>query len=248
MVVQPAKTRRQRHGLTLIEIMVAIALMATIAAIGVPAMSGLLDLKQRSAAKELAQTYTWLLDEAALRNVAFRMVYNLDRSTWTIEAGDPNTLVFTNPEKREEFDERLEDDMSRYTQREVDEGEAEDVESQRGRFTGLAELDVPFTTSKPLPNGTRFAYVYTPQYEEDGLEPTKEGPPEDVEDDQIAYTYVFPDGTAEHTVVRIVDEEDNENGWTIEVLPVSGEIRLSTDLVDPQDSLDWVPDEGPELR
>jgi hypothetical protein len=214
----------------------------------VPAMSGLLDLKQRSAAKELAQTYTWLLDEAALRNVAFRMVYNLDRSTWTIEAGDPNTLVFTNPEKREEFDERLEDDMSRYTQREVDEGEAEDVESQRGRFTGLAELDVPFTTSKPLPNGTRFAYVYTPQYEEGGLEPTKEGPPEDVEDDQIAYTYVFPDGTAEHTVVRIVDEEDNENGWTIEVLPVSGEIRLSTDLVDPSDSLDWVPDEGPELR
>lgn len=248
MVVQPAKTRRQRHGLTLIEIMVAIALMATIAAIGVPAMSGLLDLKQRSAAKELAQTYTWLLDEAALRNVAFRMVYNLDRSTWTIEAGDPNTLVFTNPEKREEFDERIEDDMSRYTQREVDEGEAEDVESQRGRFTGLAELDVPFTTSKPLPNGTRFAYVYTPQYEEGGLEPTKEGPPEDVEDDQIAYTYVFPDGTAEHTVVRIVDEEDNENGWTIEVLPVSGEIRLSTDLVDPSDSLDWVPDEGPELR
>jgi hypothetical protein len=156
--------------------------------------------------------------------------------------------VFTNPEKREEFDERLEDDMSRYTQREVDEGEAEDVESQRGRFTGLAELDVPFTTSKPLPNGTRFAYVYTPQYEEGGLEPTKEGPPEDVEDDQIAYTYVFPDGTAEHTVVRIVDEEDNENGWTIEVLPVSGEIRLSTDLVDPSDSLDWVPDEGPELR
>lgn len=248
MVVQPAKTRRQRHGLTLIEIMVAIALMATIAAIGVPAMSGLLDLKQRSAAKELAQTYTWLLDEAALRNVAFRMVYNLDRSTWTIEAGDPNTLVFTNPEKREEFDERLEDDMSRYTQREVDEGDAEDVESQRGRFTGLAELDVPFTTSKPLPDGTRFAYVYTPQYEEGGLEPTKEGPPEDVEDDQIAYTYVFPDGTAEHTVVRIVDEEDNENGWTIEVLPVSGEIRLSTDLVDPSDSLDWVPDEGPELR
>ena len=226
----------------------AIALMATIAAIGVPAMSGLLDLKQRSAAKELAQTYTWLLDEAALRNVAFRMVYNLDRSTWTIEAGDPNTLVFSSPEKREEFDERLEDDMSRYTQREIEEGDAEDVESQRGRFTGLAELDVPFTTSKPLPDGTRFAYVYTPQYEEGGLQPTEEGPPEDEEDDRIAYTYVFPDGTAEHTVVRIVDEDDEEDGWTIEVLPISGDIRLSTDLIDPSESLNWVPDEAPELR
>ena len=39
-------------------------------------------LKQRSAAKDLAQTYTWLLDEAALRNVAFRMVYN-----WTVPHG-----------------------------------------------------------------------------------------------------------------------------------------------------------------
>ena len=92
--------------------MVAMAVMATIAALGIPALNGLLDLKQRAAAKELAQTYTWLLDEAALRNVAFRVVYNLDRGTWAIEAGDPNTLVFTNPEKREEFDEKLEDDLS----------------------------------------------------------------------------------------------------------------------------------------
>jgi type II secretory pathway pseudopilin PulG len=69
--------------------MVAIALMGVIAAIGVPAINGLLDLKQRAAAKELTQTYTWLLDEAALRNVAFRVVFNLDRRTWSIERATP---------------------------------------------------------------------------------------------------------------------------------------------------------------
>lgn len=243
-----ATTRRVRHGLTLIEIMVAMAVMATIAALGIPALNGLLDLKQRAAAKELAQTYTWLLDEAALRNVAFRVVYNLDRGTWAIEAGDPNTLVFSNPEKREEFDEKLEDDMARYTEREIEEGDAEGVENRRGRFTGLAELNVPFTTAKPLPDGTAFGFVYTPQYEEGGLRPSPEGPPEDEEDDRIAYTYVFPDGTAEHTVVRIVQVDAQEDGWTIEVLPISGDIRLSTDMVDPSESLAWVPDEGPEIR
>lgn len=243
-----ANMRFARRGLTLIEIMVALAVMITIVAISIPTLNGLLDLKQRAAVKELGQTYTWLLDEAALRNVAFRVVYNLDRGTWTIEAGDPNTLVFSDPTKREEFDEKLENDMSRYTQREIEEGEAEDVEQRRGRFTGLAELDVPFTTSKPLPDGTAFAFVYTPQYEDGGVTPTPDGPPEDEEDDRIAYTYVFPDGTAEHTVVRVVQDDAEDEGWTIEVLPISGDIRMSTDLIDPSESLAWLPDEGPEIR
>ena len=238
--------RSARRGLTLIEILVALAVMALVAAISIPTLEGLLALKQRSAAKDLAQTYTWLLDEAALRNVAFRMVYNLDRSTWMIEAGDPATLVFSNPEAREEHDEKLEDEMSRYTKREIEEGEADDVESDRGRFVGLS--DIAFKSAQTLPTGTRFSFVYTPQYDEEGLTPTENGPPDDEEEDRIAYTYVFPDGTAEHTVVRIVDDDDESEGWTIEVLPISGDIRLTPDLVDPSQSMEWIPEEGPEIR
>jgi prepilin-type N-terminal cleavage/methylation domain-containing protein len=230
--------RTSRRGLTLIEILVSLAIMAIIAAISIPTLDGLLALKQRSAAKELAQTYTWLLDEAALRNVAFRVVYNLDKSTWLIEAGDPSTLVFSNPEAREDHDEQLEDDMAKYTKREIEEGAAEDAEEKSGRFTGLG--NVAFKAAQTLPDGTRFAYVYTPQYEEGGLTPTKDG--------RIAYTYVFPDGTAEHTVIRIVDEDDESDGWTIEVLPISGDIRLTPDMIDPSESMDWIPEDGPEIR
>lgn len=238
--------RTSRRGLTLIEILVSLAIMAIIAAISIPTLDGLLALKQRSAAKELAQTYTWLLDEAALRNVAFRVVYNLDKSTWLIEAGDPSTLVFSNPEAREDHDEQLEDDMAKYTKREIEEGAAEDAEEKSGRFTGLG--NVAFKAAQTLPDGTRFAYVYTPQYEEGGLTPTKDGPPDEEEDERIAYTYVFPDGTAEHTVIRIVDEDDESDGWTIEVLPISGDIRLTPDMIDPSESMDWIPEDGPEIR
>lgn len=228
--------------------MVALAIMATIGAVAVPTLQGLLGLKQRAAAKELAQTYTWLLDEAALRNVAFRVVYNLDQRTWAIEAGDPATMVFSSPEAREEFDEKLEDAMSRFTKREIEEGAAEEIQAKQGRFSGLEGLDVGFETAKPLPDGTVFSFVYTPQYEEGGLQPTKDGPPENPEEEVIAYTYVFPDGTAEHTVVRITDEEDPEDGWTIEVMPISGEITMTEDMIDPEESLDWIPEEGPEIR
>jgi len=241
-----AGIRASRRGLTLIEILVALAVMALVAAISIPTIDGLLSLKQRSAAKDLAQTYTWLLDEAALRNVAFRMVYNLDKSTWLIEAGDPATLVFSNPDAREDHDEKVEDDMAKYTKREIAEGAGDDEEETRGRFTGLG--NIAFKSAQTLPSGTRFSFVYTPQYEDEGLTPTEDGPPDDEEDEQVAYTYVFPDGTAEHTVVRIVDEDDETDGWTIEVLPISGEIRLTSDLIDPSESMEWIPEEGPEIR
>ena len=87
MTSRPARTRRHRHGLTLIEIIVAFAVMAALALVSIPTLNGLFDLKQRAAAKELVQTYTWLLDEAALRNVAFRMVFNLDQQSPQHEHG-----------------------------------------------------------------------------------------------------------------------------------------------------------------
>ena len=76
--------------------------------------------------------------------------------------------------------------------------------------------------------------MYTPQYEEEGQQPTKDGPPEDPSEEIMAYTYVFPDGTAEHTVVRIADEDDPDDGWTIEVMPISGEIKMTEAILDPQ--------------
>lgn len=226
--------------------MVAMAIMAIMAAIGLPAMSGYLGLQQREAAKEISQTYSWLLDEAALRNVSFRIAYNLDRRSWKVEAGDPATLVFSTPEAREENDERIEDEMSRFTQREIEEGQAEEIDDTKGRFSGLD--DPMFTQGNVLPDNTVFAYVFTNQYEEGGLTPNPDGPPDEEEDDRIAYTYIFPDGSAEYTLVRIVDEDDPEDGWSVEVMPISGDIKMVSEEIDPEESLEWIPEEGPELR
>jgi len=229
---------------------VVTAILLMVAAVGIPSLAGLLDLQQRAAAKELAQTYTWLLDEAALRNACFRVAINLDRGRWQVEVGDPDTLVFSNPEARQEYEEELADKMSRFTERELEENRAQlDDEEEDGTprpesFTGL--VDPAFTTGMALPSGTRFAWVYTPQYGEDGIEPQDEVP-EDEEDDRIAYTYIFPDGTAEHTVIRVVGDDDPEDGYTIEVEPLTGRVSLSVDIVSPEQSMEWLPDEGPQL-
>ncbi len=239
--------RRSRHGLTLIEILVSMAILMVMVMVAVPSMQGLMDVQQRAAAKELAQTYTWLVDEAKLRNVSFRVVYNLDRNTWKVEAGDPNTLVYSSPEEREKAEEEEKDKLSRYTKRELEEGhgDAVDLRDQDSKFQGLD--DPAFDIGGALEGDAVFAYVYTPQYGEDGKRASKD-PPEDEADESIAYTYIFPDGTAEHTVVRIVDQDDPEDGWTVTVEPLTGKVQLTPDVVDPTDSLSWLPEEGPQLR
>ena len=238
--------RRPRLGLTVIEVLVTLAILLLISAVAIPSLSGVLGVQQRAAARELAQTYTWLIDEAALRNVCFRVTLNLDRGTWLVEVGDPDTLVFATPEEREEYEAELEDKMARFTQREIEEGEVDDeITEASGAFEGLD--DPAFTSGQQLPPSTRFEWVYTPQYGDAGVVPNEEIPEEDEGEDAIAYTYIFPNGTAEHTVIRIVDWDDPEEGYTIEVEPLTGRVQLSTEIRSPSDSLSWLPDEGPRL-
>ncbi len=75
--------------MTLIEIMVVVALIALVMGVSVPTLRGVLDAEQAGAARELVMTYRYLRDEAALRNVTFRVAYNLDARTYKVEVGEP---------------------------------------------------------------------------------------------------------------------------------------------------------------
>ncbi len=108
--------------MTLIEIVVVMALLVGLFAIAIPAYQAMFDVNMRGAARELAQTYKWLQDEAAMRNVTFRVAIDLDRGTWKVQAGDPSSLIFSTPEEREAADEDLESTMKRYTERELARG------------------------------------------------------------------------------------------------------------------------------
>jgi len=43
------------------------------------------------------------------------------------------------------------------------------------------------------------------------------------------------------------DEDDPEEGYTVEVEPLSGKVHVHGELIDFEDSFEWVPDEGPDL-
>jgi prepilin-type N-terminal cleavage/methylation domain-containing protein len=233
-----------RRGFTLIELIVVMAIVSLLVAMGIPTLNSLLGIEQQSAVKELSQTMTWLQEEAAMRNVAFRMELNVDRGTWKVEVGEPNTLIFSNPEEAEEYRDDLKSKMKRYSSSQQDPEQSNLLENP-AQFSPLQ--DPIFTSEKTLPSGLQIAFVYTPQYGDDGVEPNDEVP-EDPEDDNIAHVHIFPDGTAEHTVIRIVNIDDENDGYTLEMEPMGGKINLTNEVVDPEDSLKWLPDEGPPIR
>jgi hypothetical protein len=233
----------------LVEIAVSIAVMAAILAISLPAVSNIFEVEQKAAVRNFGQTYTWLMDEAALRNVTFRVVINLDRNTWKVEVGDPDTMVFSTPEAREEWEEARDDERASLTERELQEeleiiGYSDDGGDALSAFEGLD--DPIFMTEQTLPSGIRFDYVYTPQYGPDGLFPS-DTLPENPEEEAIAYTYIFANGTAEHTIIRIVNI-DGEDGQSLEVNPLNGTVRITPEIIDPEAFLSWIPEEAPTIQ
>ena len=232
-----------RRGMTLIEVMVTVAIVLLILSVGIPSIAGLMALQQRGAVYELATTFAYLRDEATLRNVTFRIAFNLDRSTFEVQAGSPDATIFASQQEREDWEDELEDRLSRFTERQISEGAADELMDQTGRFQGLE--DVTLDTKVELPGGSRFAWVWTPKHEEP-VEPASI-PPEDPEDDTIVYAHIFPNGQMEPVVVRIVDEDDPDEGWTVIVEPLTGRIHLEDSLVEPEDLFDWLPDDGPEM-
>lgn len=241
--------RQRRRGMTLMEILIVMAIIVGIFGIAVPSLQGIFGLERAQAAKKLASTYNYLREEAGLRNVSFRIAYDLDLHTYSVQVGDPNTLVFSTAEERIEFEEELQDELARYTQREIEEGEAREIQEKRGRFQGL-EGDTTLPTRVELPAGTRFGWVYTPQYE-DPVEPRDVDFDEEFDEEEehrLVYSFIFPDGYMEQTLVRLVDEDDEENGLTIEVEPLTGRVLIHEEEVLPEDLREWLPEEGPELR
>ena len=240
-----------RRAFTLVEVLVTIAIMAVLFALTLPSLEGIFEVEQKAAVRELGTTYTWLMDEAALRNVTFRVVYNLDQNTWKVEVGDPDTMVFGSPDERQKWEDEQAEARAALTDSELEElGESavvldnESTDSMDSDFDGLS--DSIFTTANALPAGIRFDYVYTPQYGPDGIFPNTELP-EDESDQAIAYSYIFPNGTAEHTIVRIVND-DGEDGQSIEISPLDGRIRLTNEIIDPEELFEWIPEEAPKIQ
>ena len=230
---------RRNRGLTLVEIIVVIAVLGLIMAVATPAINNALMMDQQAAAKSISH-HLWLIEEAAMRNMSFRVVYNLDRGSWKVEAGDANTLVYGSPEDAERHQEEIKEKMRGMTKRQIEENEI-DLESETTGFQSLE--NAIFQTAGQLPEDLEFSFVYTPQYGKEGKEPNKEIP-DDPEDEAIAYSHISM--ARLNTQLSEFTHRKSKRGYTN-----SGtnewRCQSSTNL-SPEDSFQWHLSEAPTIR
>ena len=230
--------RRGRRGLSLMEVLVVIAILMVMLAVLVPSVMSILQLQQRKAATDLALLYNQLHDESVLYNATFRIRYNLPTNQYTVDVGETRAVIYSSPEQRERYEEERRQKLATMS------------EDERREFLAshkpFGKLQAKFKTEFTLPRNTRIYAVYTPQYGKFmTLEDLK-----DFEEDESKdlYSYVFSTGFTEHTLIWITDDVlDPDDGYTVEVEPLSGKVHVHGELIQFEDSFEWVPDEGPDL-
>jgi len=97
-----------------------------------------------------------------------------------------------------------------------------------------------------LDGGVRLGGVYTPQYGRI-VKPGEKLEGMGKDDPLKVFSYVMNNGFIEHTLIWLVDTDDPTDGWTVEIEPMSGAVKMFGELVDPKDEFAWLPDAPPTL-
>ncbi len=233
--------RSARRGLSLIEVMVTIAILLALVAVLAPATRSIFALDQRAAARKLAVLYERLHDEAVMRNRSFRVAFHLEQGKYVVQAGEAGALIAASPEDRERFEEELRDKV-----RHMDDDERRAF--MRSRQQPFESMGKDGQMEFELPWSVKFGGVYTPQYGRlvrpgddtgGGSSDDEEAPP--------VFSYVMNSGVMEHTLIQLVSADNPDQGWTIEVEPLSGVVKMHGELLEGFDIREDVPEDGPSL-
>jgi prepilin-type N-terminal cleavage/methylation domain-containing protein len=195
-------------GFTLIEVVIAIALMALL--MGIVVVELMDNSRLDDAAVDLMTTGRTLYDEAAVKHVTLRIAYDLDEGGWWVEGYEgvfqiagvarDNRAVEEELEEKERRKEELRDRYGSETPPEVE------VDRE---FMPVGGDDF---APRQFPEGLRILRVETPQLKD----PVEKGK---------AYTHFFPGGSAEPTVV-VLQDEDARQSLTLAVEPWTGRMVM----------------------
>lgn len=173
-----SRDNRRHAGFTLIEIMIVIAILAAVLAIGAPRLFDTKNQK-RSAVRKLAVTTRDIRNVARLKNATVRLAINMDdekgHSYW-VESASGNVRLLT---------EEQEEELSRLT--EMQRGESE----EKGQFSPETSI-----VKKPvqLPRGLFFESV---EY----------GTKKEAITGGTTYIHFFSQGLAEETAIHLTDKQ-----------------------------------------
>lgn len=233
----PARRRHQR-GLTLIEISIAIIIVAMLFSAAVMGIGSITGAKAKGSAGEMAGLIRSLYDSAALRGKTCRLVFEIpdpkaeEPTRYHAECAEGAVTTARDRDATLRDDNSARERAARSggksaqgeTRRnylvssgdapsatELMEGEKQRVE-QASRFSSYTSEEVP---ERELPPDVKVS-VWTRQQRE----PVESG---------VAYLYFFPQGYTEKAYVYV---RQGDNVWTLDVSPLTGKVQVVAEALE----------------
>jgi general secretion pathway protein H len=232
------RRRGPQSGFTLIEILVALAIVGLMAGMSIRGLRSLAKTDLRANTSRLSGAFRYLFDRASTTGKYHRLVIDVDEGRYWAEVSDDRFYIPREPEteasvkKLAELQADLDERDRRKAEMATASGgfdlskvEPQDFRPKRVRFGSFKE-----TTLKPVTmKNTTVMDVYTPRVA-------------DVVTTGRAYVYFFPLGQAEPAIVHLSDAA-GQTIYSLVVHPITGRVRIYNEYVKPPLG-DEVDDEG----
>jgi len=243
--------RRAPRGFTLVEVMVALMVVALMATIGVKGFRSLRKSDLREATAHLSGAIRYMFDRASITGKYQRLVLDLNEGQYWAEVSDdkfyaPNQAETESDQRKREAAEKEADDEQRKKAEKQAQSFANSTTSSSNTSFDLSKLEV----AEFRPKHARFAAfketalkpvrlkklhirsVYTPRL----VDPVTSG---------RAYLYFYPMGQTEPAIITLSDES-GESVYSLVVHPITGRVRIYNYEVKPTLGVRY-DDEGNQL-
>lgn len=194
---------RSKRGFSLLEVIVAVAIVGLMMTVVVSQMDKALDLDMKRTANRLGSTMRYLYNKAATEGLYIRLVFNIDERTYWVEATTDPTKISS----------------------EVDTGGGEEEEKKEGGGEEKPKLTYPkpkfgkvdsfLLKASKLPDRVYIKDIFV-EHRPGGVQ------------SGIVGIYFFPNGYVEHAIINLRNEDD-DYFYSIETNPVSGAVSINAE-------------------
>lgn len=215
------RAARAPRGMTLIEIMIALAVVATVVFVAVPSMEAYAGIRAREEAGKLSGAIRFMYGQSALSGKVCRLVFDLDGRSWWPECTEGRFTL--NREKERTLGGKAVEEVKKETRRSSSSGLKDEGELMRERIEKKAEFSTfrneEFGKRK-LPDGAELS-VWVAHQREKYVKGR-------------AFLYFFPQGHTERA--QIYMSSGHGDVYTLAVSPLNGKVKVvDSELEVPRD-------------
>lgn len=219
-----------KSGFTLLELVVAIAVIALIIGLSVGGLNQYLERDMRKTASKLATTIRYLYNKSVTDSIYMRLVIDMDENTYWVEAtGDPLLLADPRGLGRGEEERAL---LIEKAKEEIE--EKKPLETTETKEAKEGEKEKPTVPQKLLPQQASFNqitdYLLKPTPLPDSVffkDVAVEHYPTAVEGGKVTIAF-FPNGYVEAAIINIRNDDDDVH-YSLKTNPVTGRVSVEAE-------------------